>query len=106
MSDIKKYVMQGLVGAGFLVLSWWVGTIWQTTNLNTKYSIEHGQNIKAMNSRITNIEYKISDINSNYVTRRELDIRLQNLDTKIHNIDKTLEKLDVKLDKIVDKITE
>ena len=104
MNDVKKYILQGIVVATFGAMSWWVGTIWKTTNVNKEYSIKHHNRIEVLENKVTTIEYEIGKINTNFVTRRELDIRLQNLENKITNIDKTLEKLDAKLDKVIDKI--
>lgn len=111
MNDIKKYVTQAIIVAGFGVLSWWVGTIWSDTKTNTNFSIKHTKDLETLQSRVTIVEDNVVKISNDYVTRRELDIRLQNIDSKIDNINKDvnsaskgIEKLNDKIDRILERV--
>lgn len=113
MTEVKKYLLPIVFGALYSILTWWVSTIWKATDTNTDYSIKHSGDIKNINLKIEGIEKNMERMPDVYVTRRELEIRLQNIDTKIDNIKNDVnnvgadvKNIDSKFDKLFEKIYE
>lgn len=113
MLEIKKYIINGMIGLGFAALTWWISTVWEATKINTEYSIKYTESFKTINIKLNQLEKNIDKMPDTYVTRRELDIRLQNIDTKIGNLNQEVRSIgnnvkDVnnKFDRLLEKIYE
>ena len=106
MQDIKKYLIQGIFALAFGALTWAISSVWNATNKNTYYSIEHNRDIISLNSRVSKLEQNQNILPEVYVTRRELNIILANIEGKVDNVNGEVKNINGKIDKIVEKLYE
>lgn len=104
MQDIKKYFIQGLCALAFAGLTWAISTVWNSTNKNTYYSIEHNKDIISLTSRVNKLEQSQNTLPEIYVTRRELNIILSNIEGKVDSVNGEVKNINGKLDKVVEKL--
>lgn len=104
MQDVKKYIIQGICALAFAGLTWAISTVWDTTNKNTYYSIEHNKDITSLSARVDKLEQRQNVLPEIYVTRRELNIILSNIEGKVDSVSGEMKNINGKLDKVVEKL--
>ena len=73
-------------------------------NDNTYYSKQHTKDIKDIQKRIDALENNQNRMSDIYVTRRELNIIMDNIESNTNNINKSINSIDNKLERLTDKI--
>lgn len=111
MTDYKKNIFNIAITIVLGIIGWNIRTMVTKIETNTKYSIEYHKEFEKVNSKIIQLEKDIDKMPDTYVTRRELDIRLQNIDTKIGTLNQEVgsigndvKDMNSKFDRLLEKI--
>lgn len=79
-------------------------TAFNSINDNTYFSKQHTKDIKELKEKIASLENAHDKMNDIYVTRRELNIIMNNIENNTSNINNTINSINNKLEKLTDKM--
>lgn len=79
-------------------------TAFNSISDNTYFSKQHTKDIKEIQKRIDTLENNQNKMSDIYVTRRELNIIMDNIESNTNNINKSINSIDNKLERLTDKI--
>lgn len=79
-------------------------TAFNSISDNTYFSKQHTKEIKEIKEKINTLENNQNKMSDIYVTRRELNIIMDNIESNTNNINKSINSIDNKLERLTDKI--
>ena len=111
MPELTNKVLAGVITLIFGALSAFSGWLWSNVSSNSKAIVAYEGKIKTIEDKVNEMNKDFDKLGDVYVTRRELNIILENIDTKLSNVSMNVNNMQVstqsmneKLDKLTEKL--